>query len=186
MYICLYCGRLMKYQAPHKCKDGFRKRKLKFISVMNKEERDKLVAFIQRAQDNYNYIDPEEGGLYSKDFINDFSAFADSLVPKFDTPKGIVMHDAKLASDDISEFYLGRKSKEEDYPTTRIVELWLSSVDKLLIANDKWLRDNLRKFIGLISTNKIDEHGRETCEVMPVINADVYDKIKQEILKEIW
>lgn len=83
---------------------------------MNKEERDMLVAFIKRAQHNYNYINPEEGGLYSKDFINDFSAFADSLVPKFDTSKGIVMHDAKLASDDITEFYFGRKSKEEDYP----------------------------------------------------------------------
>lgn len=31
MFICFYCGRLMKYQVPHKCKDGFRKRKLKFI-----------------------------------------------------------------------------------------------------------------------------------------------------------
>lgn len=30
MFTCLYCGRLMKYQVPHKCKDGFRKRKLKF------------------------------------------------------------------------------------------------------------------------------------------------------------
>lgn len=186
MFKCLYCGRLMKYQAPHKCKDGFRKRKLKFISVMNKEERDKLVAFIKRAQDNYNYIDPEEGGLYSEDFINDFSAFADSLVPKFDTPKDSVMRDAKSASVDIAEFYLDRKSKEEDYPTERIVELMLYSVEKLLIANDKWLRNNLRKFVGLISTNKIDEHGREICEVMPVINAEVYDKVKQEILKEIW
>ena len=31
MFVCKYCGRLMKYQVPHKCKDGFRKRKLKFI-----------------------------------------------------------------------------------------------------------------------------------------------------------
>lgn len=153
---------------------------------MNKEERDKLVAFIQREQRNYDYIDPEEGGLYSEDFIKDFSAFADTLVPKFDTPKGIVMHDAKLASADIAEFYLGRKFKEENYPTNRIVELMLSDADKLLKANDKWLRENLHKFVGVASTIKADENGRETCEVLPVINADVYDKVKQEIRKEIW
>lgn len=186
MFICLYCGRLMKYQAPHKCKDGFRKRKLKFISVMNKEERDKLVAFIRRAQDNYDYIDPVEGGLYSEDFINDFSAFTDSLVPKFDNLKGVIVHDAKLVSDDIAEFYSGKKSKGEDYPTKRIFELILSNVDKLLMANDKWLRENLRKFIGVVPTVKVDEDGRETCEVLPVINVDVYDKVKQEIRKEIW
>lgn len=62
----------------------------------------------------------------------------------------------------------------------------LSSVDKFLKANDKCLRNNLRKFLGVMSTNKIDEFGRETCEVMPFINMDVYDKVKQEILKEIW
>ena len=37
MFTCFYCGRLMKYQVPHKCKDGFRKRKLKF------EEYDKPI-----------------------------------------------------------------------------------------------------------------------------------------------
>lgn len=30
MFVCKYCGRLMKYQVPHRCKEGFRKRKLKF------------------------------------------------------------------------------------------------------------------------------------------------------------
>ena len=152
---------------------------------MNKEERDKLVAFIKRAQHNYNYIDPEEDGIYSEDFINDFSTFADSLVPKLDTHKGIVMHDAKLASDDIAEFYLGRKSKEEDHLTKRIVELLVSNVEKLLEVNEKWLRKNLWRFVGVVPTVKVDERERETCEVMSVINADVYDKVKQEIRKEI-
>lgn len=30
MFVCKYCGRQMKYQVPHRCKEGFRKRKLKF------------------------------------------------------------------------------------------------------------------------------------------------------------
>lgn len=37
-YICQYCGRILKYPVAHKCRDGFRKRKLKFETIMTKEE----------------------------------------------------------------------------------------------------------------------------------------------------
>lgn len=47
MFVCQYCGRLMKYQVPHKCKDGFRKRKLKF------EEYDKPI--IDNSTHNNNH-----------------------------------------------------------------------------------------------------------------------------------
>lgn len=33
-YKCVYCGRELLYKVAHKCKDGFRKRHLKFYEII--------------------------------------------------------------------------------------------------------------------------------------------------------
>lgn len=44
MYVCAHCGRLMKYQVPHRCDTGYRKRHLKFIEVdMYKENKPEIM-----------------------------------------------------------------------------------------------------------------------------------------------
>lgn len=41
---------------------------------------DYLVGWLQSQQRNFNYIDPEDGGLYGEEFIDDFREYAEKVL----------------------------------------------------------------------------------------------------------
>ena len=152
---------------------------------MKQEELNALTGFLKRVQDNFEYLDSENGNLYADKLIEDFRTTGMLLVDDFGTDNKELLHDASVAASDIIEHFYEYGTDKDSYITDRITELLAEQTHKIISHAQKWLADNLRRYVGVCAFIETDENGKETCKVSATTNMLLYENFKIQMIKDL-
>lgn len=151
---------------------------------MKQEELNTLTGFLKRVQDNFEYLDLPNDKLYADKLIEDFRTTGMLLVDDFGTDNKELLHDASVAASDIIE-HLCDYGTEDNYIADRITELLAEQTHKIISHAQKWLTDNVRRYVGVCSFIEVDENGKETCKVSATTNMLLYEDFKRQMIKDL-
>lgn len=152
---------------------------------MKQEELNALTGFLKRVQDNFEYLDLINSNLYADKLIEDFRTTGMLLVDDFGTDNKELLYDASVAASDIIEHFCEHGTDEDSYIADRITELLAEQTHKIISHAQKWLTDNVRRYVGVCSFIEADENGKETCKVSATTNILLYEDFKRQMIKDL-
>ena len=107
------------------------------------------------------------------------------LVDDFGTGNKELLYDSRLAASSIMERFCERATDEDSHIADRITELLEEQTHKIISHAQKWLTDNVRRYVGVCSFIEADENGKETCKVSATTNILLYEDFKRQMIKDL-